>query len=142
MVTTWKKVLLEGDAAVLSDTAPVDVTKATADAGVASDASRRDHKHNVSTAQPTGNVAESASAAEGTATSLARSDHVHACPATWAATAHKLNTHNAADGAVNCGKQQMTNMALDNQSSDPSTPVLGQIYFKTGDTHPYICTVA
>lgn len=43
----WKKVLLSGDAAVLSDTAPVDVDTGAASAGVATDAARRDHKHDV-----------------------------------------------------------------------------------------------
>jgi hypothetical protein len=139
MVATWKKVLLEGDAAVLSDTAPADVTKAAASAGSASDASRRDHKHDISTASPTGNVAEAASAAEGTATSLARSDHVHACPSTWAPSSHKLNSHSSPDGAVAFAGQQATNLVLDNEAADP-TAVLGKIYFKTGDTHPYVCT--
>ena len=58
----------------LSDTAPLNVTKAAADQGTAANAARRDHKHDVDTAAPstigTGNV-------EGNATSLARSNHVH-----------------------------------------------------------------
>lgn len=44
--------------------------------------------------------------------------------------------------AVNINKQQLTGAALDNQASDPATPVAGQIYFKTGDTSVYVCTVA
>lgn len=43
----FKKYLLEGDAAVLSDTAPVDVTVAAASAGVADEAARQDHKHDI-----------------------------------------------------------------------------------------------
>ena len=62
----------------LSDTAPANVTKAAASAGVATEASRRDHKHDVTTAAPpTSAVAVDNTAAEGTATSLARSDHAH-----------------------------------------------------------------
>jgi len=58
----------------LSNVAPVNVTKAAAVAGVAVEASRRDHKHDIDTAAPvdigTANV-------EGAATTLARSNHVH-----------------------------------------------------------------
>ena len=42
---TWKKVMLEGDVPVLSDTAPVDTDFGAASAGVAGAASRQDHKH-------------------------------------------------------------------------------------------------
>lgn len=35
---------------------------------------------------------------------------------------------------------EATDLALHNSATDPATPVLGKIYFKTGDTHPYICT--
>jgi hypothetical protein len=60
--------------AVLSDTDPVDVDKSTAAEGTASEASRQDHKHDVSTGTP---VSVTTANAEGTATSLARSDHAH-----------------------------------------------------------------
>lgn len=63
-----------GGGAALSDTAPVNVTKAPASAGTADEASRQDHKHDVSTAAPT---TIGTSNSEGSATSLARSDHVH-----------------------------------------------------------------
>ena len=43
----WKKILLEGDAAELSDTDPLDVAKQTASEGVATQASRQDHLHNL-----------------------------------------------------------------------------------------------
>lgn len=57
--------------------APVNVTKAAADAGVAATFSRSDHKHDISTGVP---VAVGLANAEGSASSLARSDHVHADP--------------------------------------------------------------
>jgi hypothetical protein len=60
--------------AVVTSSAPQDVTKATAAVGTATDAARSDHKHNVSTAAA---VAVGAANAEGSATSLARSDHTH-----------------------------------------------------------------
>lgn len=65
---TWQSI------AVLTSSAPADVTKATAAVGVGTTAARADHKHDVTTAAP---VAIGSANAEGTATSLARSDHVH-----------------------------------------------------------------
>lgn len=60
----------------LSSTAPVNVTKAAASAGAATEASKQDHKHDVTTAAPAATGVSTASA-EGAATSLARSDHSH-----------------------------------------------------------------
>lgn len=60
----------------LSSTAPVNVTKSTASAGVATEASRQDHKHDVTTAAP-GATGVATTSGEGSATSLARSDHTH-----------------------------------------------------------------
>lgn len=60
----------------LTASAPADVTKVAAAVGVATDAARADHKHNVSTAAPAATGVSTASA-EGSATSLARSDHSH-----------------------------------------------------------------
>lgn len=70
---TWQT----DDVPSLSDIAPVDVTKADAYQGYSTEASRRDHKHNISTAAPDA-VAIGNTQAEGSATSLARSDHSHA----------------------------------------------------------------
>ena len=60
----------------LTNSAPVNVTKAAAAVGTSGEAARQDHKHDVSTAAP-GTVTFN-TAAEGSATSLARSDHRHA----------------------------------------------------------------
>jgi len=75
----WKKVLLEGDVAVLSDTSPVDVDFLAASAGVGTTASRYDHKHDVPEAalgdlRPVDGVA----AAIGTSNKFERADHKHA----------------------------------------------------------------
>ena len=88
-------------AAALTAAAPSNVTKATAAVGVATDAARADHKHDVSTAAPVaGAVAAGNAAAEGSATSLARSDHQHAV-ATAAPSAGAVAVGNsAADGAA------------------------------------------
>lgn len=95
----------------LSSTNPVNVTKAAASAGVAADASRQDHKHDVTTAAA-GAITPGDAAAEGTATSLARSDHQHSIAAfgTGAGTFAQGNDsrfvtngdshdHNGGDGA-------------------------------------------
>ena len=121
----FKKILLEGDAAVLSDTAPVDTDFAIASAGTASDAARRDHKHDlnegvVGTIKPTDGTA----AALGTNDAVPHLDHIHPLGPLVA--------------NLDFAKKEATSLALDNQASDPSTPVSGQIYYKTGDGHPYI----
>lgn len=54
-----------------------DVTKAAAAAGVSNLAARVDHKHDVSTGTPTGATGPAMTASEGSASSLARSDHNH-----------------------------------------------------------------
>ena len=64
----------------LTASAPVNVTKAAAAVGVATDAARADHKHDITTAAAV-TLTVGGSNAEGTATSLARSDHTHALPA-------------------------------------------------------------
>lgn len=71
---TWALVATSGGAVVLTSSPPVNVTKASAAVGVATDAARADHKHDITTAAA-GSVG--AANAEGTATSLARSDHGH-----------------------------------------------------------------
>jgi pectin methylesterase-like acyl-CoA thioesterase len=58
----------------LSDTAPVNVLVQTAAAGASTEASRRDHAHDVSVGSP---VSVGTANADGAGTSLARSNHVH-----------------------------------------------------------------
>lgn len=65
-----------GDITVLTDTAPVNVTKAAAAVGTAEEAARGDHKHDIATAAVVG-ITDSSNA-EGTSSSLARADHTHA----------------------------------------------------------------
>jgi hypothetical protein len=65
--------------APLSNTAPVNVTKAAADKGVGTASSRYDHKHDISVAAPAASaVAVGNTADVGAATSLSLSDHQHA----------------------------------------------------------------
>lgn len=59
----------------LTSSAPADVTKAAAAVGVDTTAARADHKHDISVAAP---VSVGTANSAGVATSLTRSDHVHA----------------------------------------------------------------
>jgi len=81
----------------LSDTAPINVTKAAASAGTGTTASRNDHKHDVTTAAPAaGAVVAGGTAAEGASTSLSRADHLHAVSV---ASPSAVGTANAAGSA-------------------------------------------
>jgi len=121
----WKKILLEGDAAVLSDTAPEDVDFAVAAQGVATEASRRDHKHDLNEG-----VVGTLAAVDGSAPTLGSNnavphlDHVHALGPLVA--------------DLDFAKNNAVGMALDVQATAPSTPVDGQIYYSSVDDHPYV----
>ncbi len=126
---TWKKVMLEGDVAVLSDTASVDVDFSAASAGVALGASRQDHKHDVAEAL-VGDLAavDGGAAAVGTANKFVRADHKHALG--------PLQTN------LNCNQKQLTGQVMHAVAAAPNsgTEVEGQIYYNStgGDKHPYI----
>jgi hypothetical protein len=148
---SWKKILQEGDAAVLSDTVPNTIEPDdSASAGVATDASRQDHEHAIVTGTPTGDVAESASAAEGSGTSFVRVDHVHNAPATWAPTAHEashksgggdeilLNEFGDPTGNVEFNQQELLKVVVEQLASAPGTPTQGQIYYDTVEDHIYV----
>jgi hypothetical protein len=125
MTVTWRKVAFIDEVAALSSEVAHDIGT-TASAGVAGDASRHDHVHRL------GNGAVDTAAVLGAdvvdATKIADdavgSEHIEALSA-------KLEVNG----------QQLENAVLENNASDPSTPVLGKVYFKTGDLHPYVCTV-
>lgn len=51
----------------------------------------------------------------------------------------KLNEFGEPTAKVPFAGQQAGDLVLENLASDP-TPVLGKLYFKTGDLHPYVCT--
>ena len=157
MAVTWVKVLLDGDAATLSTSAPVDVTKSTGAPGTASAASRQDHKHDITTAV-VGSIVPDSTAAEGTATSLSRSDHVHgfvnvtptaavdggaAAEGTSSGISARADHKHALGplaATLNFAGYQGANLVFENSATDPATPVLGKVYFRTGDLHPYVCT--
>ena len=84
------------ESTVLSGTAPVDVDRAAASAGVSAEASRQDHKHDVSTASAVDLT--DATSAEGVAVSLARSDHTHSHGARGGGSLHALAIASGAAG--------------------------------------------
>ena len=125
----WKKVMLEGDVAVLSDTAPVDVDFSAASAGTALDASRQDHKHDVPEALD-GDLAavDGGAAAVGTANKFVRADHKHAL--------------GPLVDNLDFNQKQGVGQVMHVAASAPNlgTEVEGQIYYNStiGDKHPYI----
>ena len=126
---TWKQILLEGDAAVLSDTAPSDVDFNAASAGVATSASRQDHKHDVPEALVGDLVAIDGGAADiGTANKFVRADHKHPLGPL------------AAD--LDCNQKQLVGQVMHSATTAPNsgTEVEGQVYYNSdvADKHPYI----
>ncbi len=45
--------------------------------------------------------------------------------------ARTLNSNDPADGPVNFAKQEATALVIENRTSDPATPVDGQIWLRT-----------
>lgn len=121
----WVRVLLDGDAAVLSDTAAVNLDFGAASAGVATAASRQDHKHDLTDAT-TGDIVPVDGTAEavGTTSTVARGDHRHGLGPLVA--------------DLDFAKNNAVGMALDVQATAPATPAIGQIYFDSDDGHPYV----
>jgi replicative DNA helicase Mcm len=71
----WKRILLEGDAAVLTSTVtPVAVDFAAAQIGTSTEAARADHKHSATAGSP---VALDGLSANGTSNAFVRADHKH-----------------------------------------------------------------
>ena len=67
---------IPADAAGLTESPPLSVSRTAASAGIGTEAARHDHKHDILTAAPAA-VGISTASGEGTATTLARSDHTH-----------------------------------------------------------------
>jgi len=126
----WKRILLEGDVAVLSDTAPVDVDFSAASVGVGTTASRYDHKHDVPEAL-VGDLAavDGDPAAIGTANKFVRADHKHALGPL------------AAD--LDFNYKEADNLSLeakDDLTAAPTGAAIkeGRVGFYTYDDHPYV----
>lgn len=56
--------------------------------------------------------------------------------------AHTLNSHSAATGAVDFGKQEATTLVFQTATGAPGTPVDGQVYFEDADNHVYVYIAA
>ena len=124
MVATWKKLAFTDEVATLSAEVAHDIGT-TASAGVATDASRHDHIHRLGNGAVDVAAVLAADVVDGTkiADDAVGSEHIEPLSA-----------------KLECNGQQLENAVLENNAADPTTPVLGKIYFKTGDTHPYVCT--
>ena len=144
MAATWKKLAFADEVAIVSDEVAHDIGT-TAGAGVATDASRHDHVHRL------GNGAVDVAAV--LATDVVETLKIKDLNVTTGKlAADTVDGTKIADDAVGsehieplsakleCNGQQLENAVLENNAADPTTPVLGKIYFKTGDTHPYVCT--
>jgi hypothetical protein len=123
----WKRILLEGDAAVLSNTAPVDVDHNAAAAGTATEASRQDHKHDLAEGA-VGDVkaVDGSAAALGTAAGVSHVDHRHALGPLVA--------------NLDFNKNQAVQFVAHVAATAPASPVEGQIYYNSGatDKHLYV----
>jgi hypothetical protein len=144
MAVTWKKLAYLDEVAIVSDEVAHDIGT-TAGAGVATDASRHDHVHRL------GNGAVDVAAV--LATDVVETLKIKDLNVTTGKLAvDAVDGTKLADDAVGsehieplsakleCNGQQLENAVLENNAADPTTPVLGKIYFKTGDTHAYLCT--
>lgn len=146
MAVTWKKLAFEDDVATLSDASPQSVGTAAA-AGTGTDASRDDHVHDLGAdCIDSGDlIADDVIDSEHIAAGAIDTEHIAADQITEALIADDAvgSEHiEALSAALDVNGQQLTDAVLENNASDPVTPVLGKIYFKTGDTSAYVCTSA
>lgn len=135
---SWKKILLEGDAAVLSSSVAKNVLKQTPTAGTAVSASRFDHLHDVTVASPAPVIGGQAQGA-GTAITLPRADHVHAAYGSFSPKSHILSLHGTATGPLWIGGQ-LNAAVMHRTASAPASPGSAQIYYNIspGTKAPFV----
>jgi hypothetical protein len=120
----WKKFLLEGDAAELTDTAPADTSHSAAQVGTSEEAARADHKHSLDAAGVGDLAALDGAAAAGSSDKVARADHKHAL----GPLAENLDFN----------KNQALQLVLHIAAEEPGSPAPGQVYFDSGDERPFV----
>ena len=130
MAVTWKKVLLDGDAAVPSDAAPANVG-ITAAAGVGAACSRDDHVHDTAAGFIDSATKFGAGVVDTTALGVA------------AVTSPKIAVLSA---LLDFGGYQAKDVVIHTVANAAAlaalTPVVGKIAWQTDTLHPYVCTVA
>lgn len=146
MAVTWKKLAYDEDVASLSDGTPASVGTAGA-AGSGTDASRDDHVHDLGAdCVDSGDlIADDIIDSEHYAAGSIDTEHLAAdcVDASKIADDAVGSEHiEALSAALDFAGQQATDLVLHNSAGDPGTPVVGKIYYKTGDTSVYICTSA
>ena len=116
----WKKILLEGDAAVLTNTAPSDIGT-SADAGSSSEAARADHVHKIGS----GAINSSSMFASGVIDTAAIGDSQ--------VTTSKINI----DADLSFNNHEADDLLLDTAGTS-ATGATAKVVFNTGDSHPYV----
>jgi hypothetical protein len=134
-MTGTDKAKLDGialQAASLTSSAPQNITKSTASAGTDGYAARTDHKHDITTATAS-SLSVGGSNTEGSATSLARSDHTHSLPAfgSTSGTFAQGNDSRLSDDRTASGLRTATTVV---SVSSATAPVLGQALVATSST--------
>ena len=126
----WKKLAFYTDIPVLSDTAPADADHAVAAAGAASEAARRDHKHDLTEGDAgTIKAVDGTAAALGSDNAVPHLDHVHELGPLVADLDFDL--HQAPDFIAERRADWPAHVGSE-----------GQVIYYTNDDHLYIYTVA
>lgn len=138
MAVEWKKILLEGDAAIPSDATPANVGT-TADKGTSAECSRADHVHDTAAgfidnadkfaAGVVDTTALGADAVDGTkiADDAVGSEHIEPLSAEL-------------DFAGQQAKDMVLHTVADATARNALTAIKGKVVWQTDQTHPYICT--
>lgn len=156
----WKKVLLEGDAAVLTSSTPLTINASAGTVGVSTAAARADHRHQVEAGAAGSMVTCDAGAAgAGTGDKLARIDHKHTISAGAAGSmvaGLDRTANNAGTGTAfaRIDHRHVVSLKLNSvataaaifklykASAEPSasapTAGTGRFYYNTADDHLYV----
>jgi len=140
MAVTWKKILLDGDAATPSDNAPQAVGT-TAAAGTGAACARDDHVHDTAA----GFIDNADKFAAGVVDTTALG--ADAVDATKIANDAVGSEHiEQLSAALDFGGQQAVDVVIHTVADAAGlaglTPVVGKLAWQTDELHPYVCTIA